>query len=360
MCPRSGREREADRAGRSTAPAPGADPEVGRRSNAPRSIVQVGVAVVLVAGLLHVVDLEEVARLIASASVPLLIAAAVTSFGDRLFMIGKWYPLLTVQQTNVSPMAAGRAYFAAGFAAIFLPASVGGDVLRAVALGRAQGKVVEVGASIIIERALGLLGVALMCMLAGVVAFRAGIRLDFVLPWAMTAAVVAGGALAAPVLVDEQSRIGRWLARRDRLPAIGLVRRFADAYALYRGRTRLVTAVAALSTIEQFMPIIVLWLVSRALSASIEFHMLLVAVPLTMFVARMPIAAWGLGIMEGALTILLGLFGVPPAQALAVSLCGRVVDIVAILPGAVLWRDLIRSPEGRRPAVHERSGERPA
>ena len=115
--------------------------------------------------------------------------------------------------------------------------------------------------------------------------------------------------------------------------------------------------VAALTLLEQTMPIWVLLLLSRAIAAGVSLRMLLVAVPLTLFVSRFPIAVWGLGVLEASLVYLLGLFGVPPAQALALALAGRAAELIAVLPGAFLWQALTH-PAAQTASRHESS--RPA
>jgi uncharacterized membrane protein YbhN (UPF0104 family) len=69
---------------------------------------------------------------------------------------------------------------------------------------------------------------------------------------------------------------------------------------------------------------------------------LIIATPLALFVGRLPIAIAGIGVLEGALVFILGLFGVPAVAAVSIALAGRVVEVIAALPGAFLWADLTR------------------
>jgi putative membrane protein len=53
----------------------------------------------------------------------------------------------------------------------------------------------------------------------------------------------------------------------------------------------------------------------------------------------------GLGVQEGGFVLACGLFGIPPEQALALSLVRRIRDIAFGLPGIVAWRwDAAREP----------------
>lgn len=308
------------------------------------ALLRVVVPVVLIALLLRSVDLAEIGRLLARLDPLWFFGAVGVMAADRLLMIGKWYPLLSAQVPGVSLGTAFRAYLATSFTSIVLPASVGSDLFRALALGRGSGVVVEVAASIVVERLLGFFATGVVCLGSLVVAMRAGIAVDFLLPWALAAIAVALAALLLPLVVrPPRPAVGSaatdsprgWRAR-----VVRLVQRFADAHARYRNHPLLMTVVGALSVVEQMFPIVVLWCLARGLGSSITAEMLWVAVPLTLFVSRLPIAIWSLGVVEVSLVYLLGLFGVPATEALAVALGGRAVEMIGLLPGAFFLRDL--------------------
>ena len=65
------------------------------------------------------------------------------------------------------------------------------------------------------------------------------------------------------------------------------------------------------------------------------------AITLAVFGGHLPISLAGLGVGEGAMVYLLGLYGVPPAEALAIALGTRVVEVLVNAgPAVVLWREL--------------------
>ena len=314
------------------------------------TVLRAAVSLGLLALLAWLVDLESLAGLLLAADPGLVAVAIAVALADRALMIGKWYPLLRAQGLEIPLLRAARVYLAAGFAALVLPASVGGDVLRAVALGRGRGAAMEVGASIAVERLLGLAASGVLTTIALVVALRSDVRLEFLLPWALGATLVSAAAVLLPLAWRPSSCLGRWIEPYRNSPwgRVGL--RFAAAYALYRRHTRTLLAVGALTLVEQAVPILVFWILAHALDLRVAPSALLVAVPLTLFVGRLPIAAAGIGVVEGALVYLLGLFGVPAVAALSLALAGRIVELAAILPGAFLWADLVRAPAApRRP-----------
>lgn len=302
--------------------------------------VQWAVSLALIVVLVLLVDVGEVYRALRSADPRYLALGVALMLGDRLLMAGKWLPLLRIQHPDVTAARAVRSYFAASFAALLLPASVGGDALRAYGLGKDRGSVMEVGASVVFERVLGLAGSGIVALVALWLAFRSGLPMEFLLPWAAGCAAV--GFLAATIPFSPGAR--RWLKR-----LLGLfegrgwvehVERFGSAYALYRGHVPTLVVVGILSVLEQLVPVLVFWAVAHALGISVPLEALLVSVPLSLFAARIPVGVAGIGILEGGMIYLLGLYGVSGAQALSLTLAGRFVEFVAVFPGVFWWREL--------------------
>ncbi len=318
---------------------------VGRRAPWRRhlvSLLRLLITVSLLAFILTLVDVKDAARLVGSANTPLLLAAVLVALADRLLMVVKWYPLLRVQEVSVSLVRATRAYLASGVAHYFLPASIGADVLRAAVLGRAGRFIIEVGASIVAERALGLIASALMSLVSLALAVRLGLPVELIFPWALLAVFAGCAILVLPLNknVLRAVRNSKMLLRMGR--ARTLLERFAETYAIYRREVAMLVLMGGLTVLEQFFPIAILWLLGQALGVAVGFVAVVIAVPLTLFVVRLPISFGGLGVGEGALVYLLGLFGISPTEALTLALSTRVVEILVNAgPSVFLWRDLI-------------------
>ncbi len=311
------------------------------------------VVTLLLAGfVVYLVEPARVAEVLASANLGLLAAALAVAVADRFLMVWKWFPLLRLQAASATLTAATRAYLASGVAHYVLPASVGADVLRAVVLGREQRAVVEIGASIVAERVLGLVGSGIMAAFALIIAPRPGVDLQLIIPWAMLAVGLGLLALVLPMstlalrALERLTRAlpgGRWLGYLDRMVA---------AYSMYRRRAGVLAVAAALTLFEQLLPVTWFWLTAQALGVPVAFDATLVVVTLAMFASRLPISVGGLGVGEGALVYLFGLYGVPPSDALAVALAARILEVIVNAgPGLVLWRDLVGArrmiPQGR-------------
>ncbi|MCA9912578.1 MAG: flippase-like domain-containing protein, partial [Anaerolineae bacterium] len=124
-----------------------------------RIILSVG----LLAFLVSQVDLSEIwDRLVASNKWYILVAFLL-GMVDRVLMAFKWNVLLKAKGMNIPLARVTFVYWKTTFLGLFLPATVGGDALRAYALSRNKNyPMSDVVSSIIVERALGFLALFVM------------------------------------------------------------------------------------------------------------------------------------------------------------------------------------------------------
>jgi uncharacterized protein (TIRG00374 family) len=276
----------------------------------------------------------------------LFLAAVGVAFLDRGLMILKWYPLLHIQASSISFGRAARSYFAAGLAGFLIPTPISGDFFRAVALGRGQCAVPEISASIIMERLLGMIGSSLLCLVSLALIFFGTIKVQqHIFDWIVALLIVTFVGFLLSLNRSLATRVSRWTSRANQSISLQNINRFGRAYAVYRDRKTMLVLVGLLSFVEQFFPIFCIWILSQALSASVTFKMLVIAIPLTLFVARLPITVSGIGAAEGTLVYLLGLFGVPSQEAFALALAAATMNIITAVPGLLFWTDAMRPTE---------------
>lgn len=210
-----------------------------------------------------------------------------------------------------------RLYLVGQFFSLFLPTSVGGDAVRAVAVSRGARRPAWAVSSVVFERFLGV--VALLAMLAagGVVApevFRASAGRAALGVRPGPAAV----AIAVLLLTVVAAAGGRVLRRGERARRVA-----AEAAALWTGLAgrpvAFGTALAASLGVQGAY--VGAWL---ALAAGLRFPVgageMLVFVPFVSLAAMVPVTVAGIGVREGAWALLLAPYGVAAADAVAFSL----------------------------------------
>jgi len=319
------------------------------------------IGLALVAALFHQVDLKEAAHhLLHADHVGVLLALLMLAL-SRFVKAARSYPLMQVQTDELPFWVCLRAYLASGSAAYLLPSGFGADVLRAVALGRGRGLVPEVTASIAMERMLS--GVALVTanLMAALYALQGRQPGRFALG---SLGLAALGVVAMLLPLNEGIRnwirhswIGRWLGRHAGSRWMKTIARFWNAYYAYRHRPGVLVLVLLLSLAETALVVLSLSFLATATGTHITLAMLLIVVPLTLVLHRLPITYWGIGVADGGFAFLLkALYFVPPTHALTVAAAFRVIELVANIPGALLWRDLAAATRKATPSAPSEAG----
>jgi glycosyltransferase 2 family protein len=311
--------------------------------------VQGAISLALLALLAFFVDLGAVGEALAATHAAALAGAFVLALVDRALMIGKWFPMLRVQVPGATLGQATRAYLAAGFTNYFLPSTVGSDALRAAAVGRPHGRILEVGASIAAERLFGMLANGVLVLVSVAVALDRAVHVGLAGPLALGLFVAA--ALAVLLPFSERARaLGRRLLPRSLAERRGgLLRRFFGAYLGYRRHPGMLAVVGALTLIEVLFPLAILLVLSLGMEGGPGFVALLVAVPISSLIAKVPISVAGVGPQEAVLVSLLAVFGVPPGHGLALAILVRLIDVLIAIPGAFFWRELARGMDRAGP-----------
>ncbi len=205
-----------------------------------------------------------------------------------------------------------RLYLAAAFFSLFLPTSVGGDAVRAAAAIQSMGQPGRMVGTVLADRTLGVAALGLFFALGlGIAGGLPGLSLDWA-PRPAALGLLAAGALALSALV---------FALRHRLAGpIGFVRSVAGAFADLARQPRNLLAAVALGIAVQLAYVMAWIVLARALGLALPLWSFLLTVPLVSLSAMAPITLSGVGVREGAWILLLKPYGVPAADALALSL----------------------------------------
>lgn len=307
------------------------------RRRGPVFWIQLAVTALLVAWLVRVALKADVLPTLASADPWWLLLSMVVVNLDRLLMAFKWHLLLRAKQVPVSLSAAVGTYYKATFWSGFLLPSVGGDALRVYETSRASGRFEDVTSSVVLERGLGMIATATVGVL-GIGLFIVYVDSAYLTTlWAFVAI------LAAMLVVFALSMNRRWaelLATRLEGSPRGVVARLAAILRSYQGYARHRRVVAwflCLSILEQLAPVVQYWTVVRALHLEITPLQLIMFVPITTAIERLPISYNGFGVREGLFIYLFGLVGTPQGDALLLGLISRIVGKFAYAVPFAVW-----------------------
>jgi uncharacterized membrane protein YbhN (UPF0104 family) len=269
-----------------------------------------------------------------------LLAVAVY-FGAQLVSARRWQMLAKPMGFHAPFRRFAGLYFIGMYFNLFLPTSVGGDVVRAWSLDDNSQRRMSAFLSVFADRLNGLL-VLLMVACVGVLVCPVPLP-----PWVPIGIWCV--ALCTAVGVATVSVGSGILARSESL------RRVADAVRHYWLHPRVLVVTACLSVIVQLANVLLVWLIGRALGLDVPFTYCAVFVPLVTLLTMLPLSLNGMGIREGGTVLFLSAAGVDEGAALClsvlwffamttVSLCGG----VAYFFGGISRRDVDANHETLR------------
>ena len=266
----------------------------------------------------------------------LLLVALVTA--DRALMLARWI-LLIRTATDLPLRNLARIFLVSSFVGSFLPAGVGGDAVRAVAVSRETREPGAAVASVLLDRLLGLLAVGISGCLGVLLAREVVTHIIEEITFLASAALLV--ACVAALYAD---RLMGWVM--PLFGRVGPLRRLALKLSGELGRFRrhpeTLWSVAALSVVVQGVRIGIAVAIGRGLGIALPFEYYLVFMPLNILIVLIPVSLGGFGLPQGAMVWSLSPFGVSSTQAVLLSSLFVLAGIFGNMPGAILYI------EGRR------------
>jgi len=301
-------------------------------------MLRVAVAAGLTLVMLRKSDPAEVWRVSIGARLPDLAIAVALVLVDRALMAYRWLVLLRplASAAHVTFWPVMRIFFVSTFVGTFLPASVGGDAVRAYALARHDVPGAAAVASVFMDRMLGVLSVLLLGV-AGLLFAR-----DLATHPAVAAALIA--ALATCVVtafVVFSQRATDFASRLLRLSPSRTVERMGNSIvaavrSYARSHAELINVLAG-SVGVQILRIVQAYFLGRALGIEASLATYFAFVPAILLVMLLPVTVNGLGTSQWAFVTLFARVGVPKPASFALSVLFVALGIVGNLPGAFLY-----------------------
>jgi len=303
------------------------------------NILKIVISVGLIAWVFSRVNLAEVSRQLASANL-WLFGAALALYLIAITVNGvKWQLLLRAQGVHVPFRALLEFLFIGFFFNNFLPANVGGDVMRGYGLARYTDRTADAAVSVIVDRIIGLIAYMSTAAVAAIVAVNVTGRADLQqVEWVAVVALIVVG-LGFAVLLSRRLRglIARLFAWRWLAPLAPLWGKISDAFNAYRFRYAALALAFGVALVGIVCTTFTNWFLSQAMGGLMPLTAIFMFNPLIALVLTIPISIGGLGLSQNAYPFFFSLVGVPQDHALAVSLLMQVVQYLGSLPGGFFW-----------------------
>ena len=301
------------------------------------SAIKVAVSVGLLVLLFSRVDVSRLWSVARQASPAWLAAALLMYFGMVLASALRWGVLLRAQHVRLPFSFLTQSFLVATFFNNFLPSNIGGDVVRITDTAPAAGSKTLATTVVLIDRGLGLLGLALMAATGASLMRRMAV--GPVGPGMLWAGFGLGAIVATPALLIPET------AAKLLQPLRVFHQEWVDAriakltYALTRFKETPTALAGCFAGAVLVQAILVLFYVAiaRSMNIPIGFAELAVIVPVSFIVQMIPLSVNGFGVREATFGFYFTRLGLPLESALLVSFVGAALIMLFSLSGGVAY-----------------------
>ncbi|MCS7261295.1 MAG: flippase-like domain-containing protein [Anaerolineae bacterium] len=284
-------------------------------------------------------DLQQVQKALYHANYLYLLPAALLFLAAMTNSALKWYILLRAQRIAV-PFHAVLSYTYVGFFFNnFLPANVGGDVMRGYGLARYIERTAEAAISVIVDRIVGLVAFMVCAAVSAAVAilFMEHTELQGVEVAAMTALGLTVGGFAAMLSRRIRAQLGKAFLWRPLVPLSSFYQRTSQALDAYRYSYSALAAAFCTSLFTLILANLTDYLIAQSLGGGVALIYIFIFNPIIAFVLLVPVSIGGLGVTQAVYPFFYGLVGVPASLAFSISLLKQLIIYITSLLGGMLW-----------------------
>jgi glycosyltransferase 2 family protein len=301
-----------------------------------KSAVRIILSVVLLTWLLMQVDLASVSAVLGRASLGWLLAAAAINATSLICAVWRWQSLLDGMGVQRKFWPLLRIILVGTFFSMFLPSSIGGDVMKMVLIAPEMEHREAAVSSVLMDRVMGM-----------AVTIGAGMVAVIFLPavWGNTTVIGALGGVTLIFCVGLAALFSRrlldligWL-----MPGViwrrvgGTLLRIHESLVGLRGRPDAMLTAAGVSLLRQLIISLSVLCAGQAFGLTAGLVAYFAMVPISMAITALPIAINGIGLQDNALILLLGTIGVGSAEALSLSLFIHATRMVTGMIGGLVF-----------------------
>ncbi len=265
----------------------------------------------------------------------------------------KWFILLRAQGVPVPLKSLVNYTFVGFFFNNFLPANVGGDVMRGFGVAQHTEHSADAAVSVVVDRIIGLMAfmfTAVVAAFTAVYLVKNGLGTDLLaadeslvdnltqVEWLAIGGMVI---IAGVFLVMLSQRLRRFIGKLFGLPVLKifapLYERLSGAFGAYRHEYGALLTAFAVGVGTVLLTGLVDLSIVAGLHGSIPPLYIFLFNPIIAVLLIVPISIGGLGTGSLLYVYFYGLVGVPQTLAFALSLIKQAVVYIGSMPGGVLW-----------------------
>lgn len=143
-----------------------------KKNNTLSLLLRVGLSAGLLWFIFSKIDLQKTFDVIKSADINYLVYAFIAFVAINLLILWRWTTFIRALDLPTPPMKIARFYFAGLFGNLFLPSSVGGDIIKIAGLCKNNDQKAKVVASVVLDRMSGFAAIIIVATIAFIFGHR--------------------------------------------------------------------------------------------------------------------------------------------------------------------------------------------
>lgn len=248
---------------------------------------------------------------------------------------GKWGLFLKDRGVRLPLWRLYELYLIGRFYSNFLPSMFGGDLARVYLVGRQIKSYSTSAGSVVMERATGLVGLALLALVGCVI--NPGILDNPLIAVPLILSVIATAMGVAAFYMPAAFALSVRLV--DRIPVVRRIAHKVEALlneiALYRSNSRLLLLSLVYSFAFHMVAVVNVYVASLAIGFQPAFLDIMVVTPVILLLSMIPVSPNNIGWWEFCFSVLLAGAGATAAEGLAVAVIIRAVTMATSLLGGL-------------------------
>jgi uncharacterized protein (TIRG00374 family) len=287
--------------------------------------LRIVVSIILFSFILFFLNWQDIKKAIIKADARILLVAFSLHIIGLLISVIRWQVLLKAVGIKENFKNLLVIYWVSLFYNLFLPTSIGGDLVRVYDLNRATGKLEGSIASVIMDRLTGM--IVLLSIALAAILFNAKLynpKLLF-----LTTILLLVFIVFFALLIFEKTRtVFKVMVPSKILKFMhSKLNQFLNAFNYYKTNYKVLVITIIWGIFLQFNVILYFYLIGKSLRIGLDFVHYCIAIPIIQVVTLIPVSLSGIGVREAATITILSSFNAKSELAFSLSVLGFILAV---------------------------------
>ncbi len=301
-------------------------------------LLRVSISIILLIFLFKQVDKKSLLGIIRNANLGLLLAAFIIFFFIYILCLLRWEMLLKAVKIHLSLKRIIISFAAGIFFSLFLPSTIGGDLVRSVDLATHTKRPREVVATVLLDRLSGYIGLVVLALLGLLFGWRLIQDKSVIFAVAIITAILITILL---VLFNKflYSKVNQLLHSPTAGKLREAIKNLHQEMHYFRHHKKVIVHNLIFSILIQAIAPLTFFLIARSIGVKINIIYFFIFLPIISAITLLPISIGGLGLRDATTIFFFAKAGIAKDMAFAMSLlnfffiliCGALGGLIYVL-----------------------------